>query len=113
MRQRPGVVAFTTALVLFVTSFLAAPARADAIDGDWCHGTSHFTIDGDTIVTPGRNKVQGRYTRYSFHYVIPASEPGAGSEVTMRMIRGQELVHLNRSSHTGGPEVWRRCKPIS
>ena len=113
MRQRPGVMAFTTALVLFVTSFLAAPARADAIDGDWCHGTSHFTIDGDTIVTPGRNKVQGRYTRYSFYYVVPASEPGAGSEVTMRMIRGQELVQLNRSSHTGGPEVWRRCKPIS
>lgn len=113
MRQRPIVVALTAAVVLVVSSFLAPPARADAIDGDWCQGTNHFSIDGETIITPGRNKVQGRYTRYSFDYVVPANEPGAGNEVTMRMIRGQELVHLNRTGQTGGPEVWRRCKPIS
>ncbi len=113
MRKRPGIVVFTTGMALSLACFLAAPARADAIDGDWCHGTSHFTIDGATIVTPGRNKVQGRYTRYSFDYLVPANEAGAGSEVTMRMIRGQEQIHLNRSGQVGGPEVWTRCKPVS
>jgi hypothetical protein len=113
MRKRPGMVVFTTAMALFLVGFLAAPVRADAIDGDWCHGTSHFTIDGSTIVTPWRNRVQGRYSRYSFDYVVPANEPGAGSEVTMMMIRGQEQVHLNRSSQVGGAEIWTRCKPVS
>jgi hypothetical protein len=113
MRQRANVIAVTAAVILVVAGFLAPPARADAIDGDWCHGTSHLSIDGDTIVTPGRTKIQGRYTRYSFDYVVPSNEPGAGHEVTMRMMRGQELVHVNRKGQTGDPEIWRRCKPIS
>lgn len=92
---------------------IAEPARADAIDGDWCNGANHLEIQGSTIVTPGRNKIQGQYGRYRFVYVAPAGEAGAGGEITMVMIRGQELVHLTRPGQTGGPEVWRRCKPIS
>lgn len=91
----------------------SAPALADAIDGDWCFGGHHMEIDGASIVTPGRNKVQGQYYRYRFVYVVPANEPGAGGEITMVMIRGQEIVHLRRPGQTGEPEVWRRCKPIS
>lgn len=104
---------FAVATVLSSAGLLAGPARADAIDGDWCNGASHMVIEGSSIVTPGRNKTQGRYTRYSFAYVVPANEPGAGSELSMVMIRGQEIIHLTRPGQTGGPEVWRRCKPVS
>ena len=100
-------------IAVSAASLSAGPALADAIDGDWCNGTAHFVIEGESIVTPGRNKVQGRYFRYRFAYVVPANEPGAGSEVTMVMIRGQELVQLSRAGQSGEPEVWRRCKPIS
>lgn len=89
------------------------PAFADAIDGDWCNGGLHMEITGATIVTPGRNKIEGQYFRYRFVYTVPANEPGAGGEITMVMIRGQEIVHLRRQGQTGDPEVWRRCKPIS
>ena len=92
---------------------MAMPALADAIDGDWCNGASHFNIEGETILTPGRNRIQGRYTRYSFAYVVPPTEPGAGSEIGMVMVRGQEIVQLTRPGQSAGPEIWRRCKPIS
>jgi hypothetical protein len=106
------------AIVLAATSLagwlcLATSARADAIDGEWCLGSSVFLIDGSRIVTPGRNTVEGQYNRYRFAYTVPTGEPGAGSEIRMVMIRGQELVHLTRAGQTGDPEVWRRCKPIS
>lgn len=112
MRKRTRSLILTTPVAVLASLF-AAPALADAIDGDWCNAGSSFTIDGDNIVTPARNKVQGRYTRYSFAYVVPAGEPGAGSEVTMVMIRGMETVHLTRAGQSGTPEAWRRCKPIS
>lgn len=113
MRQRPRTIILAAITALSVAGIAATPARADAIDGDWCNGTSHMMINGDLIVTPGRSQIRGRYTRYSFAYVVPADEPGAGSEITMVMIRGQELVHLSRAGQSGSPEVWRRCKPIS
>jgi hypothetical protein len=92
----------------------AGSARADAIDGDWCMGADHMNIDGSTILTPGKNKIAGNYGRYRYSYIAPASEPGAGGEVKMVMIRGREQVHVDRP---GGdptkPEVWSRCKPVS
>lgn len=101
-----------TAAVLCGT-LLSSPARADAIDGDWCFGANHLLIEGSSIITPARNKITGDYRRYTFTYTVPASEPGAGTEIKMVMIRGQEIVHLTRAGQTGEPEVWRRCKPIS
>lgn len=111
MRRRRCAVAIGLGFSVFALSTL--PAFADAIDGDWCYGGSHMEITGSSIVTPDRNKVQGNYYRYRFTYVIPANEAGAGGEITMVMIRGQELVHLTRPGAKDGPEVWRRCKPIS
>ena len=112
MRQWPRTTVLATTLALSAAMY-SAPARADAIDGDWCHGGSHMAIEGNSIVTPDRNKVSGVYRRYTFTYVVPANEAGAGNELTLVMIRGQEVVHLTRPGQTGGPEVWRRCKPIS
>lgn len=113
MHQRVRSTIIATGIAVLAFGVLAEPARADAIDGDWCNGASHLNIDGDRIVTPGRNAIQGRYTRYSFAYVVPANEPQPGTDVRMVMIRGQEIVHLTRAGQTGEPEVWRRCKPIS
>jgi hypothetical protein len=93
---------------------IATPARADAIDGDWCLGADHMNINGSTILTPGRNTISGDYFRYRFNYVAPAGEKGAGGEVKMVMIRGTETVHVDRPGGVAGsPEVWRRCRPIS
>ncbi len=106
-------VAVSLGLALACSALVSAPVFADAIDGDWCYGGSHMEITGSSIVTPDRNKVQGNYYRYRFTYVVPANEAGAGSEISMVMIRGQEIVHLTRPGAKDGPEVWRRCKPIS
>ncbi len=92
---------------------VSSPARADAIDGDWCSGASHMLIEGSSITTPARNKINGDYTRYRVTFVVPPGEPGAGTAVTMVMIRGEEMVHLTRAGKDGPPEIWRRCKPIS
>ena len=90
---------------------LATPAWADAIDGDWCLSSSHFRIDGPTITTPGGNSLQGNYTRHDFSYVVPTNEPGAGSEIRMRLL-SEDVLDLYRAA--GAPaETWRRCKPIS
>ena len=71
------------------------PARADAIDGQWCLGSSHFAIDGPSILTPGGNRIQGNYSRHGFFYVVPANEPGAGGEIDMVLLN-EETVQLTR-----------------
>jgi len=51
-----------TPLVAVIAMFVAlcAPARADAIDGEWCAGDGrHFSIRGPAITTPGGNAIQG------------------------------------------------------
>jgi hypothetical protein len=101
------------AFVATASCLASTPVLADAIDGDWCNGGLHMEINGASIVTPGRNKIEGQYYRYRFVYTAPANEPGAGGEISLVMIRGQEIVHLRRAGQTGDPEVWRRCKPIS
>lgn len=110
-RSRAKIFAMTIAVSSGIAA--AGSAHADAIDGDWCRGADHFNIEGSTILTPGRNKLEGVYNRYRFAYIAPANEPGAGGEVRMVMIRDEEVVHLQRAGQTGDPEVWRRCKPIS
>ena len=87
-------------------------ARADAIDGQWCLGPSHFAIDGPSILTPGGNRIQGNYSRHGFVYVVPTNEPGAGSQIDMVLLN-EETVQLTRQGQGSAPEIWRRCKPTS
>ena len=87
----------------------ASPTRADAIDGQWCLGSSHFEIEGPNIRTPGGNRILGNYDRHGFSYVVPANEDGAGSEIVMVLLN-EETVRLTRAG-TLSPEIWRRCKP--
>ena len=85
-------------------------ARADAIDGQWCFGSSHFEINGPNIRTPGGNDIIGNYDRHGFSYVVPANEQGAGTEIVMVLLN-EETVQLTRGRST--PETWKRCKPVS
>jgi hypothetical protein len=87
---------------------LARPAAADAIDGHWCdEGGLRLTIAGPSIVTPGGARMQGDYDRHGFAYDAPASEPGGGGRVTLRL-RGDNLVQVQAA---GLEPLWRRCGP--
>ncbi len=102
-----GAIVFAAALCL-----ISGRAHADAIDGEWCLGSSHFAIDGPSILTPGGNRIQGNYSRHGFLYVVPANEPGAGAEIDMVLLN-EETVQLTRKGQASAPEIWRRCKPTS
>jgi hypothetical protein len=95
-----------------IVAMTAHAARADAIDGEWCLGPSHFAIDGPNITTPGGNRIQGNYSRHGFDYVVPANEPGAGGRIDMVLLN-EETVRLTRAGQAGDPEIWRRCRPTS
>jgi hypothetical protein len=88
----------------------ASSARADAIDGQWCLGASHFEINGPNIRTPGGNQLTGNYDRHGFTYTVPANEEGAGTQIAMVLLN-EETVRLTRGVST--PETWKRCKPVS
>jgi hypothetical protein len=97
----------------FGFTLFAAPAFADAIDGDWCHRPDgrRFSIRGPDIVTPGGAHLQGDYGRHSFSYAVPASEPGAGKTVFM-MLLDENTVHLRLGeAFAANPETWIRCSP--
>ena len=92
--------------------FLASPALADAIDGDWCSTTevSHFTIAGPKIVTPAGTQTTGDYRRHTFTYTVPAGDPGAGQTIDMRQLNEEEILV---AVDGGTPVLWRRCEVIS
>lgn len=94
----------------------AAPALADAIDGQWCDRTGRtFEIDGPKIVTPGGTTMTGDYTRHAFTYVVPAGEANAGQTVEMILL-GEDDLDLTVGPAGGArsqPERWRRCNVTS
>ncbi len=99
-------------LLAAAAAFLATPALADAIDGNWCRQGRQFTIEGPRITTPAGTTTQGDYRRHSFRYEVPPSEDGAGAEIRM-MLLNEETVQLTRGSPEGAPEVWHRCQITS
>lgn len=77
-------IAAVTVAVTVAQLLLAAPARADQIDGQWCHADGRsLSIDGPRIVTPGGTAMTGAYHRHGFDYTIPGDEPDAGAAVGM------------------------------
>jgi hypothetical protein len=90
---------------------LATPAKADVIDGNWCRDERRFSIEGPTIVTVTGHKMQGDYTRHSFRYTVPATDPGAGQDVFMQLLN--ELTLSLRVGADGASEIWQRCKPTT
>ncbi len=108
-RSRGAVLALGLALA-------AGAAHADAIDGNWCSPDGKFiTIKGSDVVTPGGARMQGDYDRHHFHYVVPASEPGAGQGVFMTL-QGDLLVLVRVGADAAAAarqtaQEWRRCAP--
>lgn len=102
-----------TLVVLATMAALMLPssARADAIDGNWCHKDGRrLTIDGPKITTPGGKKMTGDYDRHGFVYVIPKKEPGAGSKATMRMLdEGTVVMRTGPASSKAVEQTWKRC----
>ena len=89
----------------FVLLVSVLPARAEAIDGQWCLGASHFEINGPNIRTPGGKDITGEYNRHGFRYVVPVNEEGAGTQIMMVLLN-EETMHLTRG--TSAPETWKR-----
>jgi hypothetical protein len=107
----------TTGRLLLVGAVMAAglvlptTVRADVIDGNWCAQDGRtFAIDGSRIVTPAGTATTGDYTRHSFVYAVPPSEPGAGTRISMRLLN-EDTVRLTVGTTT--PEIWHRCDVTS
>lgn len=98
--------------VLAALGVAPGSARADAIDGRWCHGDGRsFSIEGPQIVTPGGQAITGDYDRHAFAYVVPPREPGAGGQVSMNLLDDD---HVSVRAGDGEAKVWRRCsRPTS
>jgi hypothetical protein len=100
-------VAGLAALTLVAASGVA---RADVIDGAWCHAaTERLTIDGPAIVTPAGNAIRGNYSRHYFSYVVPRGEAGAGTTVEMRLLNEQTMQL--RTAPDAPVQTWHRCSP--
>lgn len=100
--------------LIFAGAFCAAaaaggPARADAIDGDWCSRDGRrLSIAGPQIVTPKGNRIAGNYSRHAFDYKVPANEPRAGASINMTLV-DENTVHL-RAGADPKTQVWHRCQ---
>jgi hypothetical protein len=104
----------TCAALAAILCLAAAPALADAIDGDWCSTAArrHLSIDGPKIVTPGGRTLQGEYSRHGFVYTAPAGETEAGRRVDLRLVNDRTMTF--RAEGGGGDEIWNRCaRPTS
>jgi len=101
------------ALPLVAAGLLAAvPARADAIDGNWCHADGRrLTINGPQLTTPTGAKIEGDYDRHGFSYVVPAFEPDAGATISLVLMNETQMRQIAPEKPD---QIWRRCgKPIS
>ena len=98
-------------IVPLLAGALLAPtaAKADRIDGNWCHGVKHLFIDGPNIKTPGGTRMTGDYDRHGFRYVVPKSEPGGGATISMVQL-SEELMQVSSSAKPGDVEDWIRCQ---
>lgn len=97
------------ALVILAGLVLPHAARADSIDGAWCHERGRrMVISGPSIVTPGGNRTEGDYGRHDFAYTVPAGEAGAGTRIQM-VLMGEYRVRVQEGG--AAPEIWERCGP--
>ncbi len=107
MATRTGFAGFA-AVAMAALALTVGPARADAIDGDWCAPDGRtMSIRGPAITTPGGNETAGNYARHSFSYVVPDGEASAGETVAMILLN-ENAVNVQES---GEAKIWVRCKP--
>jgi hypothetical protein len=97
---------------LFLLS--AAPALADAIDGDWCAGGRRLMINGPEITTPGGTTMQGNYARHQFSYLAPKGDDDAGAQVFLDLLseKAMNSYHVI-DGKLSEPTLWKRCQITS
>ncbi len=87
--------------------FAAGLARADVIDGNWCHADGRrLSIKGAQLTMAGGKQIEGDNDRRSFAYVVPAFEPDAGATITLVLV-GEAQVRVISPTHPD--QLWRRC----
>jgi len=105
------------AAIAFAIAALAAapPARADALDGDWCSPAGQsLRIEGPKIRLPSGLTIDGHYHRHTFDYQTPADDPDAGQIVHIQQINeGMMRLFRLKDGAPGEPELWRRCNVTS
>jgi hypothetical protein len=103
------------AAALSLFGVYASPARADKIDGDWCHVDGrHFTINYRDLTTPQGHHVVGDYGRHFFSYVVPDGEKDSGHTIQMALVN-EQTVHwrVSGSDAAAPPQVFKRCEQVS
>ena len=81
-------------LALAFVLLVPGAVLADQIDGHWCFTDGRsFTVKGPQIITPGGNKLTGKYDRHGFEYTVPVGEPGADGTVTM-VQQNDRIIHV-------------------
>ena len=100
-------------------ALLLAPvaARADAIDGHWCHKNGkRLSIEGPRIVIPNGTAMTGDYDRHAFSYIVPPGASGAGKRVDMTLVDDDtlQMTAVTLRALPGLGEIWHRCRaPVS
>ena len=109
MRKSSAIwIAAALAIPLF-----AVPARADAIDGNWCSAEGlHVLIKGSSVTTPSGAQISGDYSRHNFSYTAQPGEADAGAKILMRLA-GETRVYVSVDGKGGEPQVWKRCEAVS
>ena len=95
---------------------IPAAARADRIDGDWCHDALSLHISGPALRTPAGHDITGDYARHAFRYTVPKDEPDADAEIILQLLNDEEMTLIRPSAADGtepAAEHWTRCQPIS
>ena len=86
----------------------SAGARADQIDGHWCHADGrNLSIEGSMIITPGGNEIVGNYRRHSIFFTLPADEPNPGTKIAMQQLNDLVMQMLKEGDQEA--QTWRRC----
>jgi hypothetical protein len=112
-RARQGVLGLAAAVAILVS---AVPARADAIDGNWCTAEGkRLAIEGPKIVTPAGTQTIGNYSRHAFTYEVPPTDPGAGQTMFMVLLNentmNSAMAADAQAARQMPAQVWHRCPP--
>lgn len=109
MKRAAAIAALAAALAA------APPARADAIDGEWCSAKGqNLMIAGPKIRLPSGREIEGRYRRHEFAYRIPPGEENAGDFVYLQLLDEEDMLfRLIHGGQPGEPEQWKRCNVTS
>jgi hypothetical protein len=112
--MKSGAIRAAIVIALLIGS---GAARADAIDGNWCHKNGkRLSVHGSDVMTPGGAAIKGDYDRHGTSYIAPHGEPHAGKSMVMALI-DEDTMQMSEGTLRVKPEsaeTWHRCMaPVS